>query len=460
MVTIKHISDFEEWSVRLMWSCSRVGKNWIECRAVRGAVLAAVGVLVITGLALSPAWAQAPQKTEVYFAQGQAMYYPNDLPRSQMEAIQDLTSSGVLQAVAGVLGPASTQSMFGVIQEKLLLHKEKYVDGYQLASEGLANGLYRVTGQVTVSKELLLQDLREHGFQIPPSAQPIVVEAVQDRATRMALSPPQRVGEGRSGDDPGVAKPMVGWAVVEKWEAKWVLPEQGAESRLPPFARSILEHARNLDWTPRFAPVQSLQADQQGNLKVEEVLALARRAGWDRAVIGKSWLDPSQPGNQRLLASLQIVEVSTGSPEGEISEERALDTRSLEEGVLHLAESVLPAIDSALSGQEEPVARETIPETARRLESWTITIRASHPQSAWEMVRKEIEAMFKDAKISGFELGVDHITVLIEGVDGRSVRDALDGREISPGGPKVQVMDFLEDRHSMTVVFGNIGETQ
>jgi len=87
MVTIKHISDFEEWSVRLMWSCSRVRKNWIECRAVRGAVLAAVGVLVITGLALSSAWAQAPQKTEVYFAQGQAMYYPNDLPRSQMEAI-------------------------------------------------------------------------------------------------------------------------------------------------------------------------------------------------------------------------------------------------------------------------------------------------------------------------------------------------------------------------------------
>jgi hypothetical protein len=75
------------------------------------------------------------------------------------------------------------------------------------------------------------------------------------------------------------------------------------------------------------------------------------------------------------------------------------------------------------------------------------------------MVRKEIEAMFKDAKTSGFELGVDHITVLIDGVDGLSVRDALDGREISPGGPKVQVMDFLEDRHSMTVVFGNIGET-
>jgi hypothetical protein len=419
-------------------------------------------LLLIAGFALRAAFAQAPQKTEVYFTQGQAMFYPNDRPRSQLEAIQDLTSSGVLQAVAGVLGPASTQSLFGVIQEKILSSKEKYVDGYQLASEGLANGLYRVTGQVTVSKELLLHDLREHGFQIPPPVQSRVADVVQDKdkAARIVLSPPQTAEEGRPGDGPGVSKPMVGWVVVENWDGKWVLPEHGVESGAPPFARSILEHARNLDWAPRFVPVQSLQVDKQGNLKLEEVLALAHRAGWGNAVIGKCWLDPSQPGSQRALTSMQIVDVSTESSGGEISEEMALDSKSIEEGVLHLAESVLPAIDHVLTSKEEPGARESIPEAAQRLDDWTMIIRASHLQSAWEIVRKEIESMFKDARTSGFELGVDHITVQIEGVDGRSVKNALDGREISPGGPKVQVTDFLEDRRSMTVVFDGFGEQQ
>jgi nucleotide-binding universal stress UspA family protein len=419
-----------------------------------------MGVVIFTGLALSSAWAQAPQKTEVYFAQGQAMYYPNDRPRSQMEAIEDLASSGVLQAVAAVLGPAGTQSMFGVIQEKILSNKGKYIDGYQLASEGLANGLYRVTGQVTISRELLLHDLREHGFQVPPSAQPGLVEGVQDKAAGAVPNRPQAVWEGRSVHDAGGSKPMVGWVVAENWDTGWVLPEHEVEGGLPPFARSVLERARNLDWTPRFLPAQSLQPDKQGNLQGEEVLALARRAGWDKMVMGKSWLDPSPPGSRRLRASLQIVDLPTETSEGEISEEYALEAKPVAEGVLHLAESVLPAIDHALARSEESGVGEAIPEAGLPPESWTVTIRASHPQSAWEMVRKEIEAMFKDAKTSGFEMGVDHITARIDGMDGRAMRDSLDGREISPGGPKVQVLDFLEEQRSMTVVFGGIGENQ
>jgi hypothetical protein len=444
----------------MMRGCGRVGKCPVEPRTDRDVVFVAMSVFVMIGLALTSAWAQAPQKTEVYFVQGQAMYYPDNLSRSQEEAIQDLTSSGVLQAVAGVLGPASTQSLFGVIQERVLSNKEKYVAGYQLASEGLAKGLYRVTGQVTVSKEILLQDLREYGFQVPPPAQSRVAEMLQDKAARNILRPPQNSEEGRDTREVAGAKPAVLWAVAENWEEKWDLPEDAAESETPRLAGNILEHSRNLDWTLRFAPVQSLQVDRLGNVQMEQALAVARGTGLAKAAIGKCWLDPSQPGNQKLLASLQIVDVSTGAAESEIAEERALEPRSLDEGIFYLAASIVPAIDRILSREREAEAKEGASQSGRRLESWTLTLRGSHPQSGWEIVRKEIEGLFKDAKTSGFEMGVDQITVQVEGMDGRSVRKALDGREISPGGPTVQIKDFSEDGRSMTVIFSNPGDTQ
>ncbi len=448
---------------RMMRGCGRVEKRPVEPRTDREVVFVAMSVFVMIGLALmalTSAWAQAPQKTEVYFVQGQAMYYPDNLSRSQEEAIQDLTSSGVLQAVAGVLGPAGTQSLFGVIQEKVLSKKDKYVHGYQLASEGPAKGLYRVTGQVTVSKEILLQDLREYGFQVPPPVQSRVSEMLPDKAARNVLRPPQNSEEGRSTREMAEAKPALLWAVAENWEEKWELPEDAAESEMPRFARSIQENSRNLDWTLRFVPVQSLQVDKVGNVQMEQALALARGAGLAKAAIGRCWLDPSQPGNQKLLASLQIVDVSTGTAASEITEERVLEPRSLDEGIFYLAASIVPAIDRILSGEREAEGKEGVSEGGRRLESWTLTVRASHPQSGWEIVRKEIEGLFKDARTSGFEMGVDQITVQVEGMDGRSVRKALDGREISPGGPTVQIQDFSEDGRSMTMIFSNPGDTQ
>lgn len=436
----------------------RRGSLRTELRRASGKLLGAAGLLLMAILFLNPAWAQPPRKTEVFFAQGQAIYYPEDKARSQSEATRDLMSSGVLQAVAGVLGPAGTQSMFGQVQEKVLANQERYVDGYQLASEGLANGLYRVTGQVTVSRELLIQDMRDFGFQVPPGPPPRVAELVQGKPTLIPPGPAQNLQAGRPGRGPGPTRPMIVWAVAENWESKWVLPDDVTGGGLPPFARGILERARGVGWTPRFVPAPSFQVDREGNLKVEEVLAVSRQAGLEKAVIGRAWLDASQPGNERVLASLETLDVASGGSEAEVGGERALEGGAVEEAILHLVESVMPSLDRALSAREGAREHDAAAEAVRGPETWTLTINASHPQSAWEIVRKEIEALFKDARTTGFEMGANRITVQIEGVEGRSLRDALDGMEVSPDIPAIRIDEFSEDGRSMAMGFGTSGE--
>ena len=435
-----------------------MGSHRREWGKASGGIPGLFGLLALAGLFLQPAYAQPPQKTEVFFAQGQAIYYPDDQPRSQSEASQDLMSSGVLQAVAGVLGPSGTQSMFGQIQEKILSNKEKYVDGYQLASEGLVNGLYRVTGQVTVSRELLIQDMRDLGFHIPAAPPPRVAELVQGKPTLIPPASPQEFQGGRPGRGPRPARPMIAWAVAENWESKWVLPDDAAGGVLPPFARSVLENARNLSWTPRFFPAQSFQVDNRGNMKVEDVLAVSRQAGLRKAAIGRAWLDASQTGNERVFVSLETLDVESGASEGEIGGEHALQGDSVEETILRLAESLLPSLDRALSDSEGAREGDAAADAVRGPETWTLTINASHPQSAWEIVRKEIESLFKDARTTGFEMGANRITAQIEGVEGRSLRDALDGRELSPDIPAMRIEEFSEDGRSMALGFGTSGE--
>jgi hypothetical protein len=102
--------------------------------------------------------------------------------------------------------------------------------------------------------------------------------------------------------------------------------------------------------------------------------------------------------------------------------------------------------------------QKAVSEPPRSLETWTLTIRASHPQSAWEIVRKEIEVLFRDAKTTGFELAASQVTVQVEGVEGHAVRDALDGREVSPDIPAMRIEEFSEAERSMVVSFGASGE--
>lgn len=428
----------------------RSGASW---RALTG-----IWLLMIVAFPCSMAPAQPPQKSEIYFSQGQALYYADDLPRSRLEATQDLVRNGVLQAVAALLGPAVTQSMYGAIQEKILSNKEKFVDGYQLASEGPGSGLYRVTGQVTVSREILVQALREHGFHVASPEQSLpLVEHLPDLKLRAAAGPNE--DKERPGQETAIphTKPEVLWVVTENWGAEWRLPSQTSTGKTVPLAMAVMERAKDLQWAPRFAPSGAVQFDRQGNIDPGEISGLSREMGLERVVTGKSWLAESPPGSRRLLASVRMLDVPTGESGHEIQAENAVDGESIDEGIIGLAEAILPSIGQELS-LPGPSA-ETVPrsDTEKNLGIWTIRIRAAHPQSAWEAVRKEIEGRFKAAQTSGFELESNEITVRIENIDGRVIREDLNGRQVSPGGPTVLIEGFSEEEHSMVVVFGSSG---
>jgi hypothetical protein len=424
---------------------------------IRQRALLCLCLLILASLAAHPAMGQPPQKTEIFFSQGQAMYYPDDTSRSQLEATQDLISSGVLQAVSRLLGPASTQSLFGAIQQKILLNKDKYVDGYQLASEGLANGLYRVTGQVTVAKDLLVKDLMDNGFQLSTSSESTLPDLPQEkRVLGSSVNSPPETDAGK----PELARSEVLWAVAENWDAKWSLPSESAVEKPTSLASNILRSTKNQDWTLRLPTTGSIQIDKQGNTDENQLMNISREIGIEKTIAGKTWLDSSQPGNQRLLASLRIIDVRTGKLAGEVRKERPLGEVSIEEGILHLAESLLPSVSEELAGQP-PSPKVTPRSDSKEVPgTWTVVIRAQHPPSAWESIRKEVENRFRTAQTSGFEMGATEMKVVIDGIDGRSLRNALDNKSLAPNGQIIRIEDFSEEQRSMVVRFGNSVTTQ
>jgi hypothetical protein len=122
-------------------------------------------------------------KSAEIFSQGQAVYNPQDLARSQDEAVRDFHLQAVTQAVGTYLSPSQMGSQFGPLHEKVLKQPERYIETYQIFSESPMGGLYRVTGQATVSMDALRKDLLRAGFalaegapspSLPPSARPRV----------------------------------------------------------------------------------------------------------------------------------------------------------------------------------------------------------------------------------------------------------------------------------------------
>jgi len=246
--------------------------------------------------------------------------------------------------------------------------------------------------------------------------------------------------------------------VAEKYESQWVLPDDVMSGGLPPFAHAVLEKAAGLSWTPRFFPAGAFQLDGEGKVRVGEVLTVARQSGVGKIVVGRVWRDASQPGNERVLASLEVLDAASGESKGEVGGELGLQGVEVDDAVVRLAASLLPALDGALSAGEEARGTETVPEAVPVLESWTLILHAAHPQSLWEAVRKEIEVLFKEAETTGFQMEGGRMTVQMDRVDGRTLRDALDGRWLSPDLPGIKVEEFSEAGRSMTLGIDGAGE--
>ncbi len=376
-----------------------------------GAFMLTVAVLAcVCGFARA-AEEEGPGHSDAFSSQGNAVYNPQDKVATQRQAIQDMLVQAIAQATDRLLSPSEIGNRSTELRSKIFAKAKKYVDSYQVFSETQNGPIYRVTGKVRVSTELLRMDLEEAGFHIgeaeaignsptvnrsaspkvsasvpapvsslPPPTKPAWVPAsVPDVAPSQTPAPAQvapapspvldiktpdaalqdvdKTIEHKSKTHAPPAsrgltltKSELLWVVPEKWEQEWVLPGTVREGQ---FAQSIARELDDYDYTLHFPEPGLLKMDHTGNITQTQVIELAQGLGIRQAVLGGVALKQERNKLAKLEASLRVINVAAGKSQGEIKREVSIEDVSNRDGAVDLASRIAPQLNSLLS---EPAA--------------------------------------------------------------------------------------------------------
>jgi hypothetical protein len=423
-------------------------------------------------------------KSASFFSQGQAVYNPQDVARSRQEAVHDLQVQAVTQAIGTFLNPSQMGSQFGPIQDRVLKQSERYVETYQVFSEAPMGSLFRVTGQATVSMELLRKDLLRLGFAVKegvatasPPAQPEVKPAPVTPPA--VLTPPAAVSQGtlpgRRAREATTSKRKCLWVVAERWGKEWYLPKDRRDPR-GLFAQSIMQESQDYEWSLVFPESDTVSVDPSGKVSQNRALSLAVSLGIEKVVLGTT--DLQMKGNQdaSLAVHLRVLDGSTAKSLGDIHKEMGLGRASDQQGASEMAFALVPQLDRLLretshSGEAaQPAQQKPEPvqpaqdktESARPAQQkqepvkagpgeWTLLIRSDHQYAYWEGLEKVLAERFKSMRVRSIELGKDEARVRIDGVDGESLA-SLQGAQVREG-IRVQVDGVSPEAHAVRVTF-------
>jgi hypothetical protein len=429
-------------------------------------------VALLTAGIFLPSWAavhQTQEKTEVFFSLGHAVYSLQNHAKSQQEAIHDFQAQAVTQAVGNFLSPAEMGSKYKILKEKILNQSERYVQSYQIFSETPSEGgLYRMTGQVHVSMDLLRVDLVELGI-IPEGAVPWKNSpseagespASLDASTPDPGAPPSdeeslRPAEAIHRESPGRE---ILWVVSEKWGATWSLPQDEKDTD-GLFAQSVLQESEDYDWRIRFPEGERLDIGERGNVSNGQALALARRQKAPAVILGALALREKQGEPSRLELSLHVLNVDTGKSLGEIREERNLGDDSTQECAIALATSVVPRLNGLLGSIDSaPAVRPPQVESGKPAKpvpagepgEWALHLRTQQPYIYWQKLEKVLRKQFASMEVSALELNPSEGVVRLKGVDG-SFFQTMDGMDLS-GNVQVKVDELVPESRLVRVSF-------
>jgi hypothetical protein len=397
--------------------------------------------LLSQGVAVWTAHAQAPATSNVFFSQGQAVFNPQEPSKSQREALQDLQIQAVTQAASALLSPAQLGKEYQLIQEKILKQPQRYVQNYQIFSESPGTGgLYRVTGQVTVSMDLLKKDLMAlpvtHSERGPAqiSTQPAGGPGSSARETELKTHK-----KGEAAGKTSTRGPEVFWAVAEKWDEGWHLPADGRDPE-GPFAASVFQEAQDYAWNLRFPQSGTISPDEDGEVSASQTLAQATALGLDHVVVGRIALTEIEDGKTRMDTTLRVLNTASGKAQGEIHKELAMGDLTSHEAAIELAAFVIPQLDRQLRGSPESFSGtggSVKPEEAGEL---VVQIKSSDAYADWLAVEKMLREHFENLQVKGIEIGPEGSLVRLLGVDSVGLKN-LHGTRLS-NGAQVQVSDL------------------
>lgn len=423
-----------------------IGKNLL----LNLVLLVAVGILPL------PA---AAAETGGFFSQGQAVYDAQDLAKSQQEALQDLMVQGVTQALASLLSPSQMGSHYPAIQSKILNQPERYIESYQVFSENPAGGLYRVTGQVNVAMSALQHDVEQLGLTAAPvseaaPAAPAALEqtvepqeAVSPRESVAPPPPPEPYPVQSETSQPLPApEQRVLWAVAEKWESSWILPESSGDSRCL-FVMSVLQESQDYPWLLNFPQGGSLAVDTSGHVARAQLLTLASSSGTRSAISGTVSVLRDSGQGPAVEVFLQVIDVPSGQSKGEIRREMPLGNATYQEGAIKMAYLLVPQLDRLLRAAS-PAA---VPAPATMMTPggvWTVLIRANYPYFYWEELEQVLRDRFASLQVNKLQVSRDLAEVQVEGL-GTEFFNLLQEGILLRDGTRMQLGSYSPENRSV-----------
>ncbi len=473
-------------------------------------------ILAIRGV--HPASA-AQSQSATYFSSGQAVYDPQDQAKSQQQAVQDFMVQGLTQAIGSFLSPEQMGTQFADLQKKVLAKPAKYIDSYQVFSEEQTGAVFRVVGQVTVSMDVLKEDLVKSGIlasqqkpQAPPEPSPQIgapaaatanentqqqqdVESAgkpdesepdesepgesQGSASRPPASQPPVMEQGAGGaSSRGIfaTKREILWAVAEKWEQEWVLPTDGGDDRSL-FARSVGREMDDFDFSILLPQPGSMKMDLSGNIPPSQAISLAEGLGIQDVVVGRVSYSEDRNSRQVLLdASLRVIRIGQGKSEFELHKAQSMEDLSNQEGARELARRIAPQLSSLLGGPQagglggqqggrtggggagaSTPGSEAPPAQVGGVGPLLIYV-PSAQYSYWMELERILREQFKGMHTAGLEIGATESAVKLDGVSGEYILK-MSGTRL-PSGATVRIDSYSTEAQTMKVSFAPPGEVR
>jgi hypothetical protein len=386
----------------------------------------------------------------LFFSQGLAISSPLDPAKSRNTAVQDFLAQAIVQAAATLLQPGQLRQKYKLIQEKILKQPDRYVLGYELFSENAdQEGLYRITGQVTVSMDALNRDLMvlEEAYSETEASQPLSSPSEEQSVeSTEGSSEPEKSAE--TSEKASAPEHEILWVVSEKWKDRWRLA--GGEEDSDGFlAAGVSQASQAYGWSIRFPQGRTIAPDNTGGVSRDKVLAQAKALGLHYVVIGSVGLIADQGDETRLVTRLNLLNVSSGRTQGEIRKEMVMGDLSYQEAAIEIASFAVPQIDRRLRDTSRPVpAIESTPSSGEPGEL-ELRIESSDAYADWLVLEKILHEQFKNLQVKGLEIGPEMIVVRILGADSTGLMN-LDKTRL-PNELEIRIASLGDGKRSFSI---------
>lgn len=380
--------------------------------------------VVIAGFA-GPAFGQGG--TASFSGHGEVASGEGDAASLRGRARRALLVDGVSQAVAGLVSAETQKRLKTDLRKNVYNQPDRYVMSYQILSENVRADSFELTGEVTVSLDLLRTDLVQLGaVELEPADTGAAASGAGAAATGVAES---TVAAFPVAKDPATTPGReILWVVSERWSSGWILPrdnDYGASPFLLGVAREIRDYGWNLV-PPRDG---SLSMETGGRVVLEDVLALAGAMTIATVVYGRVSGRPVAATTSLVDTDLDVIDVTTRQSIGKIHQEWKAVGVNDHEAAVQLANLVVPGIDQLLTrgavagSQTAPAAGSTITPAAGTAGApavageQVIVIRGNHPYAAWEALESLLTEHSGALRLNALELVPDAVRAHVSGVD-------------------------------------------